>query len=64
MIKLATHVFVVAFKKEIVLSYLLNTGYVGTYEPNYKLLYNKQQEYLFFYAVSTSKPREKATSGR
>jgi hypothetical protein len=44
MVKLATHAFIVAFKKEIVLSYLLNTGYVGTYEPNYKLLYNKQQE--------------------
>jgi len=43
--KLASHVYVVSFKKEIVMSYMLNTGYVGTYEPSYKLLYNKRQGY-------------------
>lgn len=42
--KLATHVYIVDYKKEVVLSYLLNTGYVGTYEPTYKLLYNKRDE--------------------
>lgn len=29
--KLATHVYILDYKKEIILSYLLNTGYVGTY---------------------------------
>jgi len=53
--KLANYVYILEYKREIVSSYLLNTGYVGTYEPNYKLLYNKKDEYTFFYSVFTSK---------
>lgn len=53
--KLATYIYISDFKKEIVLSYQLNTGYVGTYEPNYKLLYNKRNEYTLFNLVSISK---------
>jgi len=38
---------------------MLNTGYIGTYEPNYKLLFNKNQKYLYYYLVFISKPKEK-----
>jgi len=56
--KFAPYVYILQYKKEIVLSYLLNTGYIGTYEQNYKLLYNKLEKYLFFYLVCISKLKE------
>lgn len=40
--KFVTHTYIVEYKKEIILSYLLNNGYIGTYEPTYKLIYNKK----------------------
>jgi len=46
--KFAPYIYILQYKKEIVLSYLLNTGYIGTYEQNYKLLYNKLEKYIFF----------------
>jgi len=36
--------YVLDFKREVVLSYIMNTGYIGTYESNYKLLYNKNDK--------------------
>lgn len=51
-----THIFIIDFKREIILSYILNTGYIGTYEPTYKLLYNKKDEYYCDYLVYTSRP--------
>jgi hypothetical protein len=39
--KHSSHTYILTFKREIVMSYLLSTGYVGIYEPNYKLLFNK-----------------------
>ncbi len=36
--------YVIDFKREVVLSYIMNTGYIGTYEANYKLLYNKNDK--------------------
>ena len=50
------------YRKEIILSYLLNTGYIGTYEPNYKLLYNKKNEYSLTYLDFTSNLQEIVTS--
>ena len=44
MLKMATYVYILEYKREIISSYLLNTGYIGTYEPNYKILYNKREE--------------------
>jgi hypothetical protein len=45
--KHSAHAYIIAFKREIVLSYLLNTGYIGIYEPTYKLLFNKNQGLYF-----------------
>jgi hypothetical protein len=59
--KFTPYVYILQYKKEIVLSYLLNTGYIGTYEHNYKLLYNKLEKYLFFYLVFISKLKEMAS---
>jgi hypothetical protein len=42
--KFAPYVYILQYKKEIVLSYVLNTGYIGTYEQTYKLLYNKHEK--------------------
>ena len=41
---LIQNVMIVEYRREIISSYLLNTGYVGTYEPTYKLLYNRREE--------------------
>lgn len=30
-IKFSSHTYIILFKKEIVLSYILNTGYIGIY---------------------------------
>jgi len=39
--------YVLDFKREVVMSYVMNTGYIGTYETHYKLLYNKTDKYVF-----------------
>ena len=44
--KFTNIVFILSFKRDIVFSYLMNTGYIGTYEPGYKLLFNKTQGYI------------------
>jgi hypothetical protein len=38
-----SQVYILSFKREVVLSYLLSSGYIGTYEPTYKLLFNRLQ---------------------
>jgi hypothetical protein len=58
--KFSSYVYILQYKKEIVLSYLLNTGYIGTYEQNYRLLFNKLEKYSLVYTVFTSKLKEMA----
>lgn len=41
---LVKYPYVLDFKREVVLSYILNTGYIGTYESHYKLMYNKNDK--------------------
>jgi hypothetical protein len=47
------YAYIAAYRKEIVMSYIMNTGYVGTYEPNYKLLFNSRDT-LYFEAEGES----------
>jgi hypothetical protein len=42
----STQVYILSFKREIVLSYILSSGYIGIYEPTYKLLFHKGQGYF------------------
>jgi len=54
--------YVLDFKREVVLSYIMNTGYIGTYESNYKLLYNKNDKLFFEVEGENPIKRVKASS--
>ena len=54
-LKLKKDVYVSSYKIEVVICYSLTNGMIGTYEPNYKLLFSKKQKYSPHHLASTSR---------
>lgn len=40
-------VYVLDFREDVVWNYILSNGYIGTYEPNYKTLFNRHDGIYF-----------------
>ena len=39
--------YVLEYRQDVVWNYILSNGYVGTYEPNYKIIFNKNDGIYF-----------------
>ena len=40
-------VYVLSYRQDVVWNYILSNGYIGTYETNYKVLFNKHDNIYF-----------------